>query len=89
MAERLKEYESDFEKEQAQREKLLAEYETLKAKNILLQQKSSTVVALQQVSSFELVQCWSLKKIEHWLANSAWRNNSIHWAGCQGVEEVA
>ena len=55
MAERLKEYESDFEKERAQREKLLAEYDTLKAKNILLQQESSTVVALQQVSSFELV----------------------------------
>ncbi|KAL5489264.1 hypothetical protein EMCRGX_G018335 [Ephydatia muelleri] len=48
MAERLKEYESDFEKERAQREKLLAEYDTLKAKNILLQQESSTVVALQQ-----------------------------------------
>eukprot|EP00731_Ephydatia_muelleri_P019914 Em0012g739a len=47
MAEQLKVYESDFEKERAQREKLLAEYDTLKTKNILLQQESSTVVALQ------------------------------------------
>ena len=84
MAERLKEYESDFEKEQARREKLLAEYDTLKTKNILLLQESSSVVKLQQVSSFELVWFWSLKTIEHWLANSAWRNNSIHWAGCGG-----
>ncbi|KAL5489269.1 hypothetical protein EMCRGX_G018340 [Ephydatia muelleri] len=89
MAEQLKVYESDFEKERAQREKLFAENDTLKVKNILLQQESSTVVAFQQVSSFELVQCWYLKTIEHWLANSAWRNILYTGLGVEGVEEVA
>eukprot|EP00731_Ephydatia_muelleri_P019916 Em0012g741a len=89
MAEQLKVYESDFEKERAQREKLFAENDTLKAKNILLQQESSTVVALQQVSSFVLVQCWYLTTIEHWLANSAWRNILYTGLGVEGVEEVA
>ena len=84
MAEQLKVYESDFEKERAQREKLFAENDILKTKNILLLQESSTVVTLQQVSSFELVWFWYLKTIEQWLADSAWGNNSIHWAGCGG-----
>ncbi|KAL5489271.1 hypothetical protein EMCRGX_G018342 [Ephydatia muelleri] len=41
MAEQLKLHESDFEKERAQREKLLAEYDTLKTKNISLQQEKN------------------------------------------------
>ena len=45
MAEQLKLHESDFEKERAQREKLLAEYDTLKTKNISLQQEKNAVRA--------------------------------------------
>ena len=51
----IKLYASDFEKERAQREKLLAENDTLKTKNVLLLQENSFVIALQQVSTFELI----------------------------------
>ena len=48
-AQQLMVYKSDFEKERAQREKLLAENDTLK--NSLQQEKDSIVARLQQVST--------------------------------------
>eukprot|EP00731_Ephydatia_muelleri_P019918 Em0012g743a len=60
-AQQLKVYKSDFEKERAQREKLLAENDTLK--NSLQQEKDSIVASLQQSSDKEKLQA-KLKLLE-------------------------
>ena len=72
----MKSYESDFENERAQREKLLHTYDTLKAENNSLQQEKDSIAAkLQKVRAFDadlhifctIICTWVWWSSKHWI----------------------